>query len=128
MDMNYSSYANPFLSRKTYNAVCEWWARSSFQGQISLSKLAYEIMPTGTFHAKAVSQFMFNKRNEGDIRFSNNYVTIETPDDASAIMTDDLVRYEGILYRVDNISKRQVTKTREFMKRPFCVYVLQLTR
>lgn len=71
---------------------------------------------------------MFNKKNEGDIRLSNNYVTIETPDDVSAIITDDLVRYEGILYRVDNISKRQVTKTREFMKRPVCVFVLQLTR
>ena len=126
--MGYSSNANPFLSRKTYNAVCEWWARTTVKGQLSLSKLGYETSPSGRFHAKAVSQFMFNKKNAGDIRFSNNYVTIETPDDVSAILTDDLVRFEGILYRVDNISKRQIAKTREFMKRPACVFVLQLTR
>lgn len=126
--MGYSSNVNPFLSRKTYNAVCEWWARTTCKGQLSLSKLGYEIAPSGSFHAKAVSQFMFNKKNEGDIRISNNYVTVETPDNISAIATDDIVRFEGILYRVENISKRQITKTREFMKRPACVYVLQLTR
>ena len=62
------------------------------------------------------------------MRFSNNFVTIETPDNISAIMVDDIVRYEGILYRVDNVSKRQVSKTKEFMRHPVCVYVLQLTR
>ena len=127
--MGYSSKSNPFLSRKTYNAICEWWARSTFNGQLSLSKLGYELAPTGTFHAKAVSQFVFSKSNAGgDIRFSNSYVTIETPDDVSAIVADDLIRYEGILYRVENVSKRQVVKTREFMRKPISVYVLQLTR
>lgn len=126
--MAYSSKANPFLSRKTYHSICEWWARSTFKGQLSLSKLGYELAPTGTFHAKAVSQFTYAKANHSDVRFSNSYVTIETPDNVSSIMTDDLVRYEGILYRVENVVKREVVKTREFMRRPLCVYVLQLTR
>lgn len=126
--MGYSSRSNPFLSRKTYNAIVEWWSRTTCKGQLSLSKLGYEIAPTGSFHAKPVSEFSFNKRNEADVRFSNNFVTIETPDDISAIMVDDLVRYEGILYRVDNVSKRQVSKTKEFMRHPVSVFVLQLTR
>ena len=126
--MGYSSKVNPFLSRKTYNAVCEWWARTTCGGQLPLNQMGYVVTPSGQFHAKAISQFTFNKREAADIRFSNNYVTLETPDDISAMITDDLVRYEGILYRVDSIQKRQVTKTREFMKRPVSVYVIQLTR
>ena len=126
--MGYSSKANPFLSRKTYNAICEWWSRTTCKGQLALNKLGYELAPTGTFHAKDVSQFSFNKKNEGDIRLSNSYVTIETPDDISAIMTDDLIRYQGIIYRVDNVTRRQISKTREFMRKPLCVYVMQLTR
>lgn len=126
--MAYNSNANPFLSRKTYNSVCEWWARSTFKGQLSLSKLGYELAPSGTFHAKPVSQFTYSKENHSDARFSNSYVTIETPDDVSMVLTDDLVRFGGILYRVENVVKREVVKTREFMRKPLSVYVLQLTR
>ena len=126
--MRYSSRVNPFLSRRTYNNIAKWWSRSTFDGQIPLYKMAMSNAPSGTFHAKAISDYMFNRKNEGDIRLSNSFVTIETPDDISAIMVDDLVRYEGILYRVDNVSKRQVSKTKEFMRHPVSVFVLQLTR
>jgi len=90
--------------------------------------MAVSIAPTGTFHAKAVSSYMFDKRTEGDIRLSNNYVAIETPDDVSLMRPDDLVKFQGIFYRVQNISKRELSKTREFMKRPVCVFVMQLMR
>lgn len=126
--MNYSSNSNPYLSRKTYNSICEWWSRSTFGGQLNMSKIAYELAPTGQFHAKNVGEFTFNKRNEGDMRFSNSYVTIETPDDASGVRADDLVRFRGVLYRVDNIVRREISKSREFMRRPYAVYVMQLTR
>lgn len=126
--MNYNSNANPFLSRKTYNCVCEWWGRSTFNGQLNLAKIAYTQAPSGAFHAKAVSQFMLNKKNESDIRLSNGYVTIETPDDVSFIRPDDIVRFQGIMYRVLNIARREVSKTREFMKNPVCVFVLNLGR
>jgi len=126
--MKYNSYANPFLSRKTYNTICEWWIRSTFNGQIPLFKMAHSNVPTGKFHAKAVSQYMFNRKAEGDIRLSNNFVTIETPDDVSMINVDDIVRFQGLFYRVENVSKREITKTRENMRKPLCVFVLQLAR
>ena len=126
--MNYKSNSNPFLSRKTYNCICEWWGRSTFQGQLNLAKIAYEQAPSGTFHAKPVSQFMMNKKNEMDIRLSNGYVTIETPDDISFLRPDDIVRFQGIMYRVQNIARREISKTREFMKVPVCVFVLNLGR
>ena len=71
---------------------------------------------------------MMNKKMEADIRLSNGYVTIETPDDVSFLRPDDLVRFQGIMYRVQNIAKREVAKTREFMKRPISVFVLNLAR
>ena len=126
--MIYSSRTNPFLSRKTYDSICEWWSRSTFEGQLSLAKMAVTVAPSGTFHAKAVSQFSYNKKAEGDIRLSNGYVTIETPDNVSFMRPDDIVKFQGIFYRIDNIAKREVSKTREFLKRPVCVFVLQLVR
>ncbi len=126
--MKYNSYSNPFLSRKTYNSVCEWWSRSTYDGQIPLFKMALTNAPSGKFHAKAVSQYMFNKKAEGDIRLSNNFVTIETPDDVSFVRPDDVVKFQGLFYRVDNVAKREVSKTRENMKHPICVFVMQLTR
>lgn len=126
--MKYNSYSNPFLSRKTYNSICEWWSRSTFNGQLPLYKMALTNEPSGRFHAKAVSQYQFNKRAEGDIRLSNGFVTVETPDDVSFIRPDDLVKFQGIYYRVENVSKREITKTREYMKTPLCVFVLNLVR
>ena len=126
--MRYSSRVNPFLSRRTYNNIAKWWSRSTFDGQIPLYKMAMSNAPSGTFHAKAISDYMFNRKNEGDIRLSNSFVTIETPDDASLVRVDDVVQFQGILYRVDNVSKREITKTRENMRYPICVYVIQMTR
>ena len=126
--MRYTSGVNPFLSRKTYNCVCEWWSRSTFNGQIPLYKLATENVPSGKFHAKAVSPFMYNTKLGGDVRVSNGYVTIESPDDLSFVRANDIVTFQGIIYRIENISKREVTKTREFMRHPISVYVLQLMR
>ena len=108
--------------------MCQWWSRSTFKGELPLYKMAMSLAPSGSFHAKALSEYTFNKKNEGEIRLSNSYVTIETPDDASFIRVDDIVRFQGILYRVDNISKREIVKTRENMRNPYSVFVLQLTR
>lgn len=126
--MKYNSYANPFMSRKVYRYVCEWWSRSTFDGQLPLFKMALTTAPTGKFHAKEVSQFYFGKKNEGDIRLSDGSVTIETPDDVSFVRPDDIVKFEGVLYRVISIGRRDVAKTRENMKNPISVYVLSLTR
>ena len=126
--MKYNSHANPFMSRRTYCHIAEWWSRSTFDGQIPLYKMAYANAPTGRFHSKEVSQYYFGKRTEGDVRLSEGTLTIETPDDASAIRPDDLIRYEGILYRVVSIGMRNVAKTRENMRRPLCVFVFQLMR
>lgn len=84
--------------------------------------------PAGKFHAKALSDFSYNRDNESSIRISNSFVTIETPDDVSMMVVDSIVRYQGILYRVSNVSKREIAKTRQFMRVPLFIYVIQLTR
>ena len=126
--MRYSSRVNPFLSRRRYNSVCEWWAPSNYGGQIPLYKMAVTMSPAGKFHAKALSDFSYNRDNESSIRISNSFVTIETPDDVSMMVVDSIVRYQGILYRVSNVSKREIAKTRQFMRVPLFIYVIQLTR
>lgn len=126
--MKYNSYANPFLSRKTYCHISEWWARTTFDGQMPLYKMAYALAPTGKFHCKEVSQYYFGKKSEGDIRVSEATLTIESPDDLSSIRPDDIVKYEGILYRIVSLGKREVAKTRENMRHPIYVFVLQLMR
>ena len=126
--MNYSKKPNPFKSRRTYNDICEYWKRTTYDGNVSLSKLAYTTAPTGSFRAKAVSQYMMNRKNEGDINVSNGFVTIETPDDVSFLSPNDLVKFQGIFYRVDNCAKRVIDKTTEFMKTPLFMYIIQLVR
>lgn len=126
--MRYSSRVNPFLSRRRYNSICEWWAPCNYDGQIPLFKMAVTLAPSGKFHAKALSDYSFNRNNEGNIRISSSYVTIETPDDISMMVVDSIVRFQGILYRVANVSKREIAKTRQNMKVPLFIYVIQLTR
>lgn len=126
--MKYSSNSNPFLSRRTYNCLCKWWARSTFNGQLNLSKIAMANEPKGTFRAKAIAQYSMDKKNEAEIRLSSNFVTIETPDNLQFMRVDDIVQFENIFYRVSGIQRREIVKTREFMKRPISVYVLQLYR
>ena len=126
--MRYSSRVNPFLSRRRYNNICEWWSPSDFGGQLPLFKFAVTRAPNGKFHAKALSDYSLNRNNESNIRISNSFVTVETPDDVSLMPVDSIVRFQGILYRVANVSKREVAKTRQFHKVPLFIYVIQLTR
>ncbi len=126
--MNYAKKPNPFMSRRTYNDVCEYWKRTTYEGGINMSKMAHTTTPSGSFRAKAVSQYMLNRKNEGDINLSNGFVTIETPDDVSFLAPNDIVRFQGIFYRVDNCAKRVIGKTTEFMKTPLFTYIIQLVR
>ena len=126
--MEYSGYSNMVVSRRTYRDKCEWWQRTTVNGQITLSILAHNVAPNGTFRAKNVSNHYMGKTMEGDIRLSNGYVLVETPDDVSFLRPDDYVRYEGIFYRVDTIQRRELARTRMNMKHPICVFVIQLVR
>ena len=126
--MKYGMQSLPFLSRKTYDEIVKWWSRSTYDGQIKLSELAYKIAPTGEFHAKEVTAITDSRSPIADVRYSKTYLAIETPDDISNVRVDDIVMFRGIVCRVDSKSRRTISKTREFMKSPLSVFVLQLER
>lgn len=126
--MRYSSYSHPAMSRRAYRETCEWWQRTTVQGQLPLYKMAHSVAPSGKFSARNVSNHFMGKREDGDFRFTNGFVTVETPDDISSLRPDDLVKYEGIFYRVDSIQRMEDARTRDNMKHPLSRYLIQLVR
>lgn len=126
--MKYASNVESVLSRRSYPEICEWWQRTTSNQQLPLNKYYVELAPSGKFHAKEITNYSFDKREMMDFRIGANSVTIESPDDISKIRVDDVVRFEGLMYRVQSKTKRKIRKTREFMRTPLFVYVMTLVR
>lgn len=126
--MKYASNVESVLSRRAYPEICQWWRRTTSSQKLPLSKYFTDLAPSGKFHAKEVTNYSFDKRDMMDFRMGACSVTIETPDDVSTLRPDDVVMFEGVMYRVESKNKRKIRKTRECMRVPLFVYVMTLVR
>ena len=105
-------------SRRDSFVSVEYWSQIDDDDVVSNSQIAYKILPSGTFMAKEVSSFTDDSQVVGEtLMYDERTVNIYTRDKVSDLRVNDIVRYEGKFYRVDNIQKNYVKKQRQFMKR-----------
>lgn len=96
-----------FQSRRNYNIRCRWWTRNE-SDKYDESEYIYKRIPNGTFWAKEINAEVTDDNIiNGMFLVSRTQVTIESPDDLSSIENDDLVEYQGSLWKVSNIQKRK---------------------
>lgn len=105
-------------SRRDAFVPVEYWSQIDDEDIVSNSQIAYKILPSGTFMAKEVSSFTNDSQVVGEtLMYDERTVNIYTRDKVNDLRVNDIVRYEGKFYRVDNIQKNYVKKQRQFMKR-----------
>lgn len=105
-------------SRRDAFVPVEYWSQIDDDDLVSNSQIAYNCLPTGTFMAKEVSSFTDDSQVVGEtLMYDEITVNIYTRDKVNDLRVNDIVRYEGKFYRVDNIQKNYVKKQRQFMKR-----------
>lgn len=105
-------------SRRDAFVPVEYWSQIDDDDVVSNSQIAYKILPSGTFMAKEVSSFTDDSQVVGEtLMYDERTVNIYTRDKVNDLRVNDMVRYEGKFYRVDNIQKNYVKKQRQFMKR-----------
>ena len=112
-------YSDLFQSRRTLFARCEWWSQKLITGgaqqAYDYSKLAHKIRPTGTFFAEEINPVEEAPQEMSEVRFTAKTVTIATTDNvAGKIFRDDLVRYDGHIWRVTSITLRRDWKKSQF--------------
>jgi hypothetical protein len=105
-------------SRRDVFVPVEYWSQIDNEDLVSNSQISYNRLPTGTFMAKEVSSFTDDSQVVGEaLMYDENTVNIYTRDKIDDLRVNDIVKYEGKIYRVDNIQKNYVKKQRQFMKR-----------
>ena len=94
-----------FQSRRNYNEICRWWSRNE-NDEYSTNELISKRIESGSFCAKEVSPIqLMNTSLSGVFRIDSTHTTIKSPDNLENIKADDLVEYQGELWRVDDIQK-----------------------
>ena len=105
-------------SRRDVFVPVEYWSQIDNEDLVSNSQISYNRLPTGTFMAKEVSSFTDDSQVVGEtLMYDEITVNIYTRDKIDDLRVNDIVKYEGKIYRVDNIQKNYVKKQRQFMKR-----------
>ena len=105
-------------SRRDAFVPVEYWSQIDNEDLVSNSQISYNRLPTGTFMAKEVSSFTDDSQVVGEtLMYDEITVNIYTIDKIDDLRVNDIVKYEGKIYRVDNIQKNYVKKQRQFMKR-----------
>lgn len=96
-----------FQSRRNFNEKCRWWSRNE-SDKYDESELIYKRIPSGTFCAKEVNaEVKDDNVINGIFMVSRTQVTIESPDNLSGIKNEDIVEYQGDLWRVANLQKKK---------------------
>lgn len=94
-----------FQSRRNYNEFCEWWSRDETD-KYTAEELIMQRVPTGVFMAREYSPEVNQDAIVGGVfRFDKTTITIKTPDDVYGIKNDDIVRYDGEMWFVENVQK-----------------------
>lgn len=95
-----------FQSRRTNFFQCMWWTRDE-SGVGNSEDLIYQKQPSGIFYAKPKTSENDTKTTiQGVFMADVHTVTLESNDDLTGIATNDLVRFDNKIWRVDGAPQK----------------------
>lgn len=93
---------------------CTYWKVK--ENDYHNNQIVYERNPDGFFFAKEINSYTNNNQVLADAFLTEEInITLESHDDLSNLKTNDLVLYDGEVFRVDSIQKVTVKKQRMLM-------------
>ena len=114
-------YVDVFRSRRTAFVKCVFWNQKtvvSRYGKVDYSVLAHDTEPNGFFYAEQTNDITEAARDyPGNVRGTARTVSILTNDDVMGqIFRDDLVKFEGRIWRVESIALQKEWKRSQFLR------------
>jgi hypothetical protein len=118
-----------FTSRRKMFNECYYWCRSKTEENEDLDEdlgktifidpyskeLSYEIDPSGTFEAIEINNYDRSSQIiGGSFMFDSSTVTLKTFDYIPELGVNDIVVYNDNVWRVVNISRRPMQRTKQF--------------
>lgn len=104
---------DPFygIGRSSYER-CRWWKRQAAinycNGKLSYEVVCHNLAPEGEFMAEETTPVSSSMNGIGDIRNTRRTVTISTIADIDGdLQHDDLVEYQGRIWKVQSISNTE---------------------
>ena len=87
-------------SHSTYNKVCYWWHRKEDDVN-EPDEIITQRVASGSFYAKEVAPLRNQDIQIGGVfMFEKDAVTLKTPDNVIGLSSEDLVKWDGELWRV----------------------------
>ncbi len=103
---------DPFygIGRSSYE-TCRWWKQQTAldprTGKIKYEVLKHTIEPEGVFKAEETSPISTSLNSPGDIKSRRRTVTLSTIAEIEDMSENDLVEYQGRIWRVQSIAKTE---------------------
>ena len=119
------SHVDIFLSRRDYFDECEYWLRKEGENP---NQLIYNTRRSdGYFDAKLSNPEVYGKDVvAGVFMFDTTRLMLETRDDISCIRANDVIKYNGKYYAVEDIQKRPQRKTSQYHNDLTYIYYISL--
>ena len=120
-----NDYVDIFSSRRDYFEECEYWLRKDSENP---NELIYNVRQSdGFFDAKLSNPETFGKDVIGGVfMFDTMRLTLETRDDIRTMRANDIVKYNGVFYMVEDIQKRPQRKNTQFHSDITYIYYISL--
>lgn len=118
-----------WTSRRDKFLKCKFWSQDEAEENgVDDAEIAYKLSPTGTFYAKEANPYSISNQIVAETFLAESIsITIITEDDINALKRNDIVEFDGEVYRVEGIQKNPYKKQRQFMKEGYsCSYFISL--
>ena len=93
-----------WTTRRDNFIKCTYWCQIDDNDIVSLSEVAHERVPSGTFYAKEITPWNEDPQIiDATFKFSSKTVTVETYDKVDDLHEGDVVKLDDFLYRVQTI-------------------------
>ena len=120
---------NIYHSRRTNYRKCIYWIRDERDSVANASKWIANKKPAGSFYAKPISnKTTMNNQVSGIMLFDRNTITLETDDDIDNIQLNSIVKYNNVVWILENIQAIPHKKEMAFSTRIHYKYVLTIRR
>lgn len=108
-----------YTSRREMFNRCEYYSQNEDEDIVDVNQIGYFDSPTGFFYAKEINAITVDNQVISEMFMAESIsVVLFTYDDVDCLKRNDLVKYNGLIYRVDSIQIQPIKKQRQFRKNP----------
>ena len=109
-----------WMTRRTNYIKCEWFNQIEDEEYVNLNEIRHLPSPAVIFYAKEVSGYSVdNQQFENLWMADSKRVTLTTNDDVKGMKNNDLVKFDGKIWRVDSVQPTPKNTQRQYRNKQY---------